>query len=166
MAGRRNQLRSRLARDGFATPPALCPTLGRGRASRCAASRVRWLVQRGIEWHPLCQLVPPALPTEHCAPEAVGILREDVVELGRLDDPVVALELLLELLGPPAGDAGEDAGTLQLRRLAFEGLIERDEANLVQHHDTRVIRIAELGDRGDAVRIHGPANAHLIVDID
>src|SRR2546423_195371 len=157
MAGRRNQLRSRLARDGFATPPALCPTPGRGRASRCASSRVRWLVQRGIEWHPRDQLVPPALPTEHRAPEAVGILREDVVELGGLDDPVVALEFLLELLGPPAGDAGEHAGTLQLRRLAFEGLVERDEANLVQHHDARVIWIVELGEHGDARPVPGSA---------
>src|SRR2546423_10488674 len=122
MAGRRNQLRSRLARDGFATPPALCPTPGRGRASRCASSRVRWLVQRGIEWHPRDQLVPPALPTEHRAPEAVGILREDVVELGGLEYTVCALAILLQLLRPPAGDAGEHARPLQLRRLTIQGL--------------------------------------------
>src|SRR5437763_1623074 len=69
-----------------------------------------WLVQGGVERHAGDELVLAALAAEDRAPEVVGILREDVVEVGGLDDPVVPFELILELFRPPAGDSREHAG--------------------------------------------------------
>src|SRR4051794_19767473 len=54
-----------------------------------------------------------SLAAQDGAPEAVGILREDVLRQRLLDDPRLLGDLALELAGTPAGVAGEDAGAVE-----------------------------------------------------
>src|SRR5215475_14968559 len=96
-----------------------------------------------LEWSD--ELVLAALAAENRAPEAVGILGEDVVQVGGLDDPVVALELVLELLRAPACDAGEHARALELRCAVLESVVQRDGADVLDHHDAGLVRIVKLG---------------------
>ena len=48
----------------------------------------------------------------------------------------------------------------------FERLLERDEADVVEHDDARFLGILELRQHRDAVRIDGPADEHGVVGVD
>src|SRR5205085_9995829 len=108
--------------------------------------------------HPRDELVLPALAPQHRAPQAVRIFREDVVCAPTLDEPVVALELPLELLPAPARDAREHAHAAERRRTRPERVVERDVADRVDDPNAGVVRIVELREHGDAGGIHGAAD--------
>src|SRR5438445_3955556 len=67
------------------------------------------LIDRGILGHPRHELVDTALAAQDVGPQLLRHIREGIVGLCGLDDPVVARELVLELARTPAGIAGEDA---------------------------------------------------------
>ena len=82
-----------------------------GAISRDSAGRDRAaLVQRRVRRHRRQQRVAVALAAQDRRPQVVGVLGEDLLARGRLDDPRLLGELVLELARPPAGVAGEDAG--------------------------------------------------------
>src|SRR2546423_4485338 len=65
------------------------------------------LVERWIVRHTGEQRVLAALADQHVRPERFRVLGEDVVSRRRLDDPVVPLELVVQLARPPSGVARE-----------------------------------------------------------
>src|SRR5436309_1461944 len=67
-------------------------------------------VQRGIERHGGQELEPGALSPQDPAPQPLGIVGEDVLGQGRLQDPRLLPELLLQLALPPPRVAGEGPG--------------------------------------------------------
>ena len=90
-------LRACASRAAARSPPA--------RAARPAAD----LVQRGVVGHARDEAVAAALALEHARPELARRRAEHVVDARGLEEPVLALQLALELPGAPAGVAGERA---------------------------------------------------------
>src|SRR5688500_2523983 len=88
------------------------------------------LVQAGIRRHGGQQRVAAPLATQHRGPQLLWLLREDLVAAGRLHDPGVLGQLVLELAGAPAGVAREDArapdGALELVGLVRVGADEAE----------------------------------------
>ena len=111
------------------------------------------------------ELVDAALAAEHVGPELVGRLGERVVVQRGLEDPVVALELVLELAGAPARVAGEDAPPRRHRQDVVR-LVERREAERAEERHRRVVRVDELAEHEHGVRLHGAAEPDLLAVVD
>src|SRR5579875_1433621 len=87
-------------------------------------------VQRRVLGHASHQRVAPALALEHGCPKRGGIVRERVAVARRLEDPVAALELGVELARTPAGVAREHTRALHAlpETLAWGGAGEDADA--------------------------------------
>src|SRR5215213_8704560 len=75
-----------------------------GVAETSGRSVLRWVFR-----HPRHEGVLATLSLQHRRPQFLRRLAEHVARLGGLDDPVVALELAVELTGSPSGIAREHA---------------------------------------------------------
>src|SRR3954464_12916362 len=100
-------------------------------------------VDRRIFGHACDELEDAALAAEDPAPEVVDVLGEDVLRQRGLEDPVVALELFLQLSFAPARIAGEHAPPAHRRCIL---LVERDETEIAEHAHRRLLPLLELAD--------------------
>ena len=96
----------------------------------------------------------------------VGVGAEQVLALGGLDDPVVALELGLELAGPPAGEAGEHPGPTGDGGKAVHVAAGGHEPDVAQHGGRGLRGIVELRQHDHAGGLHRPADVHVLVRVD
>src|SRR5207253_6698024 len=96
------------------------------RAARAVAS-----VDGRILGHARDELEDAAFAPQDAAPQPVGVVGEDVVGQRRLEDPVVALELLLELALAPAGVPREDPPPPHWCGVVL--LVERDKAEVAEN---------------------------------
>src|SRR3954447_152767 len=76
------------------------------RRTRSVSFMAPTLVLRWVIRHPREQGELSALAREHVAPERRGVVREELLGQGRLDDPRVDLHLSLELSRSPTRVAG------------------------------------------------------------
>jgi hypothetical protein len=107
--------------------------------------------------------MPPFLRSTS-AHELVGRLRERVVRLRRLDDPVLPAELALELPGAPSRIAREDAPRVVADDLVR--LLERREAERAEERHGGVLRIDELAEDEHRIPLHRTAEPDLLVVLD
>src|ERR1700674_3280044 len=108
-----------------------------GSTANCRRRVRRRLIHRRVVRHPRDELEDTALAAQYGAPEPVGVVREDVIGYRRLDDPVVPLELRLELAAAPAGVAGEDAPPAHGGRVRI--LVEGQEPEVGEDRDRRLL---------------------------
>src|SRR5437763_5117177 len=126
-------------RGGVAAWAARGSARWRGPAWRCGpARRGARSVHRRVGRHPRHQRVAAALAGQDVGPQPARVAREGVLEPGRFQDPVSALELAVELTRPPAGvaeerAAGFDADGELLGRGAgaqYADVVERDQGRI------------------------------------
>jgi hypothetical protein len=97
-----------------------------------------------------------ALAGEHATPELVGVGVEDVVDPRGRDEPVLALELGVELARAPARVAGEDPHPLRRRHEIVELAAVTDEPDVLDHADAGLLDVVELGEHEQRVGLDGP----------
>ncbi len=106
-----------------------------------------------------------AFAAKHGAPEAVGLGGEHVLGKRRLHDPRRLLQLVLELAGPPAGVAGEDAHTRQLAHLGRILDLAREKADRAEDKDARPLGVIELAQHDDRLLLHRAADVNQRVRV-
>jgi hypothetical protein len=129
---------------------------------------VRWvltgIVERRVVGHRGQQRVVAAEPLEHRRPQLVGVGHEDVAGLEVGDDPVLLVELALELAGPPPRVPGEDAAAAQrLGDLLGVAGVGRHEAEVAVDDERGAARVLELRQDDDRRRGHRPADVDELV---
>src|SRR5262249_39731757 len=122
--------------------------------------RPRRSVPRRVGRHRSKESKWSALASKHRAPETLRVVREDVLDGRRLDDPRAVLELALELAGPPSRVPHEHTRTPELaERVGVD--LRLEESDRAEHERLLVGRLDEVREDDHRGLLDGTPDEHV-----